>query len=69
MDLGIRGESKTLKRAESVFRENPEVKQILYYLRLVPGHGQSSSTFRRNVPFFGLFGSEEFRKYSGDNGL
>jgi hypothetical protein len=30
LDLGIRGESKTLKQAEAVFRENPKVKQILF---------------------------------------
>ena len=30
VDLGIRGESKALKRAEAVFRENPEIKQIFY---------------------------------------
>ena len=27
LDLGIRAGSKTLKRAEAVFRENPEIKQ------------------------------------------
>ena len=35
LDLGIRGESKASKRAEVVFRENPKIKQILYYLGLV----------------------------------
>ena len=49
MDLGIRGENKVPKRAESAYRENPKIKQILYYLRLVSGHGQSSSTFCRNA--------------------
>jgi hypothetical protein len=27
LDLGIRGESKASKRAESAFRENPEIKK------------------------------------------
>jgi hypothetical protein len=35
LDLGIRGESGALKRTESVFSENPKIKQVLYYLRLV----------------------------------
>jgi hypothetical protein len=52
LDLGIRGKSKTSKRAESVFRENPEIKQILYYLRLISGHGQSSSTICTGVLSF-----------------
>jgi hypothetical protein len=49
-DLGI--PVKALKRAESVFRETPKIKQILYYLRLVSGHGQSSSSFYTNIPVF-----------------
>jgi hypothetical protein len=32
LDLGIRRESKTSKRAEGVFRENPKIKQIIYLL-------------------------------------
>jgi hypothetical protein len=34
LDLGIRGEIKASNQAEAVFRENPKIKQILYYLRL-----------------------------------
>jgi hypothetical protein len=30
LDLGIRGKSKTLNRAEPVFRKNPEVKQNIF---------------------------------------
>ena len=61
--------NETLKRAGSVFQENPEIKQRLYYLRLVPGHRQSSGTFCRNVLFFlralargGLYIGEEQQK-------
>ena len=35
LDLGIRGESKTLKRAEAVFRENPKIQTDA--LLLTPG--------------------------------
>jgi hypothetical protein len=31
LDLGVAEVRKALKRAESVFRENPEIKQMLYY--------------------------------------
>jgi hypothetical protein len=34
------------------FEKTPRIKQILYHLRLVPGHGQSSSTFCTNIPSF-----------------
>jgi hypothetical protein len=53
LELGIQGGIKPSKRAESGFRENPKIKQVLYYLRLVPGRGQSSSTFCKNafVPY------------------
>ena len=30
LDLGIRGESKTSKRAEAVYRKTSKIKQILY---------------------------------------
>jgi len=36
-------------RAESVFRESPEIKQILYFLCEVPGQGQLSGTLTGNA--------------------
>jgi hypothetical protein len=47
----VAGVSKTSKRPESIFQENPEIRQMFYYLRLVPRHGQPSGTFYTN-PFF-----------------